>query len=543
MKMHFKPILWLVGGIIVMFAASLTLELYRNTAALRKLSAENLTLLEEREQKNAENVFLTTENAVAGSLERGEMEKFIRLLKAQKSVRGLMEFSLFSSQGVVTHSSDPVFLNKTLPAELRTQLLTGLEKVTRRTNDCFELYHPQRVQADCLRCHLKWREGDAGGVLFCRFSTESLTQAQQQWAKSLTGMKRSQIVNGVATALVIAAIFGTLAVFVVRYQIAAPLVRVLERLTETSDQLRATSNQLTESGQSLADGASHQAASLEETSASLEELSTMIKNNADNAQTANDLANQARSAAESGSTGMTQMNQAMNDIQSASSNIAKIIKTIDEIAFQTNLLALNAAVEAARAGEAGMGFAVVADEVRSLAQRSAQAAKETAGKIEDSIQKSQKGVRISGEVARSFEEIKDKVRTVDELITRIATASREQSLGISQVNTAVRDVDVITQTNAANAEQSASAAVDVHAQAESLRGAIGELMHLMSGNADPSQPGGTPAPDHHASSTRVSKTTAALPVRPGRKLTVAPAQSKAASHEETEAVAAVEDGA
>jgi methyl-accepting chemotaxis protein len=487
MKTQFKPILWLVGGIVVMFSASLVMELYRNSGALRRLSDENLALLEGREQRNAENIFLTTQSAVKGSLERGEMEKFIRLLKAQKSVKGLLEFSLFSREGVVTHSSDAENLNKALSPDLRARLLTDLQPVTRRTNNAFEIYQPQRVQADCRRCHVTWKEGEAGGVLFCRFSTESLTEAQQKWAVSSAAMKRSQITNGVVTALIIAVIFGTMAVLVVRYQIAAPLIRLLEHLTGASDKLRSTSNQLTSASQFLAEGASQQASSLEETSASLEELSTMIKNNADNAQTANSLANEARSAAESGSTRMTQMNQAMTDIQTAGSNIAKIIKTIDEIAFQTNLLALNAAVEAARAGEAGMGFAVVADEVRSLAQRSAQAAKETADKIEDSIQKSQKGAKLSSEVAENFRQITEKVRTVDELIEKIATASREQSQGISQLNTAVREVDTVTQSNAARAEESSAAAVEIHAQSDVLQEAIAGLMHLMAGNANGSQ--------------------------------------------------------
>jgi methyl-accepting chemotaxis protein len=488
MKLHFKPILWLVGGIVVMFAASLVLELYRNTAALRELSAANLALLEEREQKNAENVFLTTENAVKGSLERGEMEKFIRLLKAQKGVTGLLEFSLFNSGGVVTHSSDPSFLNKSLPADLRNRLLVDIQKVSRRTNDAFEIYQPQRVQADCLRCHTSWKEGQSGGVLFCRFSTESMTRAQQQWAGSLAAMKRSQIVSGAITALVIAAIFGTLAVLVVRQQIAAPLVRVLEHLTGASERLRVTSDQLTTASQSLAEGAGQQAASLEETSASLEELSAMIRNNADSAQGANDLANQARLAAEAGTTGMGQMTGAMGDIQTAGNNIAKIIKTIDEIAFQTNLLALNAAVEAARAGEAGMGFAVVADEVRNLAQRSAQAARETADKIEDSITKSRKGVQLSATVEQNFRQITEKVRQVDELISRIATASKEQSQGINQLNTAIREMDNVTQSNAANAEQSAAAAAQLSSQADALRHPIADLMQLMAGKVDESVP-------------------------------------------------------
>ena len=118
MKHQFKPILWLVGGIVVMFAASLVMELYRNAKMLQQLSTENLAVLEQRETKNAENVFLTTENAVKGSLERGEMEKFIRVLRTQKSIKGFLEFSLFNREGVVTHSSDQAFLDQKLPADL-----------------------------------------------------------------------------------------------------------------------------------------------------------------------------------------------------------------------------------------------------------------------------------------------------------------------------------------------------------------------------------------------------------------------------------------
>ena len=154
---------------------------------------------------------------------------------------------------------------------------------------------------------------------------------------------------------------------------------------------------------------------------------------------------------------MQTMAVAMNDIKGSSDEVAKIIKTIDEIAFQTNILALNAAVEAARAGEAGMGFAVVADEVRNLAQRAAPAAKETSGKIETAVTKTTQGVQISAKVAQSLQEIVAKVRQVDELAAEVAAASREQSQGIEQVNTAVTQMDKVTQSSAATAEESASA--------------------------------------------------------------------------------------
>jgi methyl-accepting chemotaxis protein len=228
-------------------------------------------------------------------------------------------------------------------------------------------------------------------------------------------------------------------------------------------------------------GANDQAASLEETSSSLEEMSSMTKRNSENARKANDLAKEARAAADKGVGDMAAMNAAMHAIKVSSDDIAKIIKTIDEIAFQTNILALNAAVEAARAGEAGMGFAVVADEVRNLAQRSAQAAKETAAKIEGAIVKTGQGVEISNKVASALNEIVSKVRQVDELIAEVAGASREQTEGITQINTAVGQMDKVTQSNAATAEESAAAAEELNAQAETMKHSVNELLQLVGG--------------------------------------------------------------
>jgi len=481
MKLHFKPILWLVGGIVVMFALSLTIQLYRNTVLLQRLADENTVLIEKSEWKNAENVFLATQNAVKSSLERGEMEKFIKILETQRSVKGLLEFSLFNPQGVVTHSSDSAFLRKSLAPDVRSILQSHPARFERRTDDAFEIYEPLAVTADCVRCHTTWKDGSTGGTLLCRFSTSSLTETRQASAASLGKIKTSQILSGSVTTLIIAGFFVVLAVLVVRHQIAAPLTAVLEHLTGASDRVRASSNQINTASQMLADGANKQAASLEQTSASLGELSAMTKQNADNAREAKELANHARHAAESGTAEIQNMSQAMDAIKEASNNIAKIVKSIDEIAFQTNLLALNAAVEAARAGEAGMGFAVVADEVRSLAQRSAKAARETAEKIEDSITKSDRGVRISLQVARSFEEIMEKVRKVDDLVANIASASKEQSEGISQASVAVSEVDKVTQSNAANAEESAAAAQELNAQADALKEALNKMMQLMAG--------------------------------------------------------------
>jgi methyl-accepting chemotaxis protein len=261
------------------------------------------------------------------------------------------------------------------------------------------------------------------------------------------------------------------------------LAELVRQLAEGSENVNLSGRSVSSASQSLAEGSSKQAASIEETSASLEEMASMTRNNADSAQRANDLARQTREAADRGATDMQAMASAMNEIKSSSDDVAKIIKTIDEIAFQTNILALNAAVEAARAGEAGMGFAVVADEVRNLAQRSAQAAKDTAAKIEGAIAKTAQGVQINAKVAAALDDILTKARQVDELVAGIATASKEQSQGISQVNAAVGQMDKVTQQNAANAEESAAAAQELNAQADLLKRAVGELLQLVGGAA------------------------------------------------------------
>jgi methyl-accepting chemotaxis protein len=192
-------------------------------------------------------------------------------------------------------------------------------------------------------------------------------------------------------------------------------------------------------------------------------------------QQAKELSGQTRIAADTGTNDMQEMKQAMDAIKVSSDDVAKIIKTIDEIAFQTNILALNAAVEAARAGEAGAGFAVVADEVRNLAQRSAQSAKETATKIEESIAKSIHGVQISEKVAISLNAIAEKTRKVDGIVAEIATASSEQRQGVDQVNLAIGQMDKVTQSNASNAEESAAAAEELNAQSVTLKDAVTEL--------------------------------------------------------------------
>ncbi|MBN2512919.1 MAG: hypothetical protein JXB18_08285 [Sedimentisphaerales bacterium] len=257
------------------------------------------------------------------------------------------------------------------------------------------------------------------------------------------------------------------------------LVRSLSAVTQSirssSDEIAAAASEVSGHSQSLANATTEQAAGLEETSASLEEMSSMTRQNADNAKQANVLAAEARKAANNGSEAMTQMAQAIGDIRKSSDETAKILKVIDEIAFQTNLLALNAAVEAARAGEAGKGFAVVAEEVRNLAMRSAEAAQNTAGLIEQSVSYARNGVAICGQVKTALDEIVAGIAKTTDLVGEISAGSNEQAQGVGQISQAVSQMGNTTQQNASVAQSSASAAEQLNAQAGRLNEVINEL--------------------------------------------------------------------
>jgi len=309
------------------------------------------------------------------------------------------------------------------------------------------------------------------------------TKATEEQFRQQTVHIQMWVLLGLAIGVVFAVVFG----WTLIQSLTRQLFALADSLGASSREVAAAASQVSVTSQSLAEGSSSQAASIEQTSASLEELSSMTKRNADNSRQANELSKQTRMAADKGVVDMQGMNTAMLAIKDSSDDIAKIIKTIDEIAFQTNILALNAAVEAARAGEAGMGFAVVADEVRNLAQRSAQAAKETAAKIEGAIHKTAQGVEYSDKVSQALNDIVTKARQVDELAAEVAGASTEQTHGITQINTAVVQMDRVTQSNAASSEESAAAAEELYAQAETMKKSVADLLRLVAGDGQASQ--------------------------------------------------------
>jgi methyl-accepting chemotaxis protein len=303
---------------------------------------------------------------------------------------------------------------------------------------------------------------------------------REQFADSAKrGREQTSLSYWIALTLVgICLVLGVATLFIVRH-ISQSLRQVATEMADGAEQVAGASGQVSASSQALAQGASEQAASLEETSASTEEIHSMTQKNAANSQSAAQFMSEAATRIEQANQVVDQMVASMKEINASSDKVAKIIKVIDEIAFQTNILALNAAVEAARAGEAGMGFAVVADEVRNLAQRCAQAAKDTAGLIEESIAKTNDGKTKLDQVTAAIHSTTESANTVKTLVDEVNLGSQEQARGIEQIAKAVSQMEQVTQKTAASAEESASASEELSAQAETIRKIVGQLQGMV----------------------------------------------------------------
>ena len=470
---------------------ALTIETMRAAIVEAENVRESISALGQRGAFDRKK--LLEEYRASGDLRGSTLYRTIPVVAAWEAIEKAAQQSGFEFRVPKNQARNPK--NNPTPAE--AEILRLLEK-----GDLPEYIHedraanilifarPIKLSQDCLTCHgdpansptkdgkdilgftmENWKTGEVHGAFVLKTSLDHVDAVVR------AGMLRS-----ISWILPVTALVGLGFFFLNRYLIVRPLGRSIDGIQAASSETSAASDQISSASRALAEGASEQAAALEDTSASLEEMSSMTKRNADHATEARQTAGQARASADTGSGRMQHMQEAMKSIEAASKDITKILKTIDEIAFQTNILALNAAVEAARAGEAGAGFAVVADEVRALAQRCAHAAKETAVKIEDCVQKSHHGVQISAEAADSFHEIHAQVHRLDQLVTEIANASSEQSTGIAQVNTAVSSMDKITQGNAAHAEETAAASAQLNAQATALNDAIASLRQLIGGD-------------------------------------------------------------
>ena len=518
MKLHTKLILSLLASLIIVVAVAQILQYVGVTGVISRLAQSNINLLREREEENARNIFLTVEQAVAGSLERGEMEKFTRILEAQREVKGLLEFSLYDRDGIVSHSSDPSFLKNRLPEEIKSRLLSNQEMIVRHTEDVMEFYQPQIITGDCVRCHTDWRIGGDGGTTYFRFSMKALAVARDQATKTMSDIKTSTLKNSLLSLVGIVLVIVVAIYLLVNRLIARPLKNITGMVKDIAEgegdltaridihtkdeigKLAACFNTFMENLQALIKDIAGNAETLNTSSSALSSLSQEMKAGANSAsdrsntvaaaaEEINSTMSSVASATEEATTNISiiatsteQMTGTINEIaqntekthiitkqavsqaKSASDKvnelgrvareIGKVTETITEISGQTNLLALNATIEAARAGDAGKGFAVVATEIKELAKQTARATDEIKGKI--------KGVQDSttGTVFE-IQEISKVINEINDTVSMIAAAVEEQSVTTKDIAENVSQTSQGIEETAKNVGHASSAVGEI----------------------------------------------------------------------------------
>ncbi|MHB8773109.1 MAG: methyl-accepting chemotaxis protein [Syntrophales bacterium] len=400
------------------------------------------------------------------------------ILHNQSSVRQMMDSKGNSLANLLEKISTPYILNYDFPA------LEGFVQEAIKDQDvAFVVFQDEAGKA--LTTNSKAPTDTSSLALYQRDIKDSAgakaAVLKIGYSKNTLGrIMRDGIINITASVLIAMVLTVLGLTFVIR-NITVVLKRVIAGMSEGTDAVASLSSEVASASQTLAEGASEQASSIEETSASIEEMASMTRQNAGNAGQANSMMVETRAVMDKANASMADLTAAMGDISAASEQTAKIIKTIDEIAFQTNLLALNAAVEAARAGEAGAGFAVVADEVRNLAIRAAEAAKNTAVLIDGTVKKIQNGSGIVSNTSQAFSTVGEGAKKVGELVEEISAASNEQAQGVEQINRAIAEMEKVVQRNAAGAEESASAAGEMNAQAKQMKEYVADLVKIVGG--------------------------------------------------------------
>ncbi len=471
-------------------------------------------------QKNIESV-LTAQNALLNPSLTSEMRKhqFDRIAQARENYQ-----KAWNAYDALPKGSDAAKLwdqTKRIVEVWRDEnnkfftLAKSLDKAESAKSEIFENMNKQLTE----KCLPRQAEGHA---LLSKLVTINQDEAAQTLTRADADSARTRLLSGVGmvAGFVLALFLGT----VLSLSITRPINRIIGELNEGADQVSSASSQVSSASQTLAQGSSEQAASLEETSSSLEEMASMTRQNASNASEANALMQETAKVVQAADRHMHDLTASMQEISQASDDTAKIIKTIDEIAFQTNLLALNAAVEAARAGEAGAGFAVVADEVRNLALRAAEAARNTAELIESTVEKVKGGTDLVLKTGEAFTLVTSSSGKVRDLVAEIAATSQEQAQGAEQISKAVAQMDTVVQQNAANGEESASAAEELYAQAEQMKGIVGGLVALVSGQKGSDHSG-------QAQGIPLSKTRAPKLALPLRQAAATPAAGRAPSRQ------------
>ncbi len=488
--------------------SALVITLIMGIAAIRNISALGAAI-DGLVHISARNLFLSGEvdNLTSDFLATQRGMLVHANANDKEGARKLYDHAL--EDAATLKKDDTEFIQRSTKAELRELVQTRVQDKIEPMQQIMSNLYDMVLKGDLVGANalsiskftpLAQGINDAGHDLAIKEYQQVMSRADS--ASALIGPARNLSI----LMMVLSIAVGAGIIWIVR-GINSTLQSSVGELRDGADQVANAASQVSSSSQSLAQGASEQATSLEETSASSEEINSMARKNTDNSRATAELLAQSQQKVNQANHHLEDMVISMNQITDSSGKISKIIKVIDEIAFQTNILALNAAVEAARAGEAGMGFAVVADEVRSLAQRSAQAAKDTASLIEDSIAKSSEGKVKVDQVAFAIRAVKEDSARIKVMVDEVSLGSEEQSRGIDQIRKAIAQMEQVTQTTGANAEEGAAAAEELNAQSEAMKDVVAQLQAMVGGAGSDSMlmPWVTPARTIRPSSLSIQR--------------------------------------